>query len=732
MNTAIAPETSQPQNATELVFSGQYLSIGIDAETGTLNSIRRLADGALIYEGKETHGTRVCWDGEPARILSRGGPGIWKQLVENPPAGSRFIGANAVMTAHQQTDIGSADEIAITQEDGDLRITTTYQLLKRSPILSFDVTIENLGTQDRNVHFIDVTWGEWSFTDDRCIWKTDKGNFQTQSLACGGSAVFWRESEGDWWTWDITPLPAQTMDCKLLMGGLLKSRGPAMRGGGFHVGLSEHQGYMSAEVAQAWCTSRHMKPLPRVDWTDGANLLETFIGYRMIVGKEIVPNPWKHSPYPTTQDLKKDLPRIKEMGYDVVYLMPRQPYPGYTTHSLDNAAEQYGDGPGTEETFKALVREAHQLGMRVIVDVVLHGGMDHTSLAHNFKVTEAVGPGGIGSNNDTVHREYLLANAPKVHPFWEKHPEWFSLITEDECHMGYTRFFDLRHPGFQKYFVQSLTSMIEDYDIDGFRFDAPWWTPTAYRWTEEAGYRASWCVGASMELISALYQKTRTVKPDALFFMESSDPFTCQTAQMQYPYDVQRVVFVQLHKNEINAREAREGLTYLRKIRLPEMRTAYWFVDSHDSVWGYLPKEKWLRNFIGLPKTRACAALMALLGDAIMSYSGSEEAMEDLFKELLHLRKDNPVLRKGTCNEIAVDCSDDEIFPVWRTLGRDWVLPVISFSEEAKQVTLTLPVTPESVGIRDHFKQDREVSIDGNRITLELEPYEFCLLMPKS
>jgi hypothetical protein len=732
MKTSTAPESSNRKTYPELRFTSQHLSIGIDPKTGNLTSITRLSDGELIYTGKPEDGTRVCCGGAPARILSRGGADMWTLLVDNPPSGSVFIGRDAIMTGQQQTDTGNADEIAISQRDGDLRITTTYRLLKRAPILSFDLEIQNLGERDLNVHFLDKPWDKWSFTDERCIWKTDKGNFQTQPLNCGGSAVFWRESEGDWWTWNITPEPRKSMDCKLLMGGRLKARGPAMRGGGFHLGLSEHEGYRSANIAQEWCTSQHMKPLPGVKWTAGANLLETFIGFRMIVGNERMPTPWKHSPYPTTQDLRNDLPRIKEIGYDVLYLMPRQPYPGYTTHSLDNAAEQYGDGPKTEEAFKSLIREAHALGMRVIVDVVLHGGMDYTSLQNSFEVTKLNGPGGVGTNNDIVHREYLLANAPKKHPFWEKHPEWFSLITKDECHMGYTRFFDLRHPGFQKYFAQSLTSMIENFDIDGFRFDAPWWTPAAYRWTEDAGYRASWSVGASMELISALYKKSHTVKPDALFFMESSDPFTCQTAHMQYPYDVQRVIFTQMHKNVINAREAREGLTYLRKIRLPEMRTAYWFVDSHDSVWGYLPKEKWLRNFIGLPKTRAYAALMALLGDAIMSYSGSEEGMEELFKQLLHLRREHPVLREGACNEIAVDCSHDDIFPIWRTLKRDWLLPVISFSEETRHIELKLPIDIKISTSKDLLNPNRAFPIEGNVIHLELQPHEFCILSPSA
>ncbi|WPJ96128.1 alpha-amylase family glycosyl hydrolase [Coraliomargarita algicola] len=733
LNKDFSSEVRPNQLVERFEFEGQYIAIEFASHSGNLIGIKRLNDDAYIYRDREGFGCRVCWGGDPVRPLTRGGSGAWVLLVENPPVDSIMLGVDMVYEGFKRTDTGNADEITIFQRDGDLRLATTYRLLKRLPVISFDFEVSNVGDGDVNIHFLDFPWGRWSFTNERCHWQTDKGNFQTQSLACGGSAVFWRDSDGDWWVWDILPEPQKSMNCKLLMGGRLRAKGDSMRGGGFHVGLSEKQGHGSADIARKWSMLRQLKPLPGAHWARSANIYETFIGYRNIVGIEMEPKPVRAEPYPTTEVLIEDLPRISELGYDVLYMMPRQPYPGYTTLSLTDAAAQYGDGPGTERAFQRLVDAAHAMGMRVIVDVVLHGGMDQASLRNQMMVSEQEGPGVLGTNYDLAHREYLLKTVPEEHPYWQSNPEWFSLINENECQMGYTRCFDMRHPGFQDYFAKSLASMLESYDLDGFRFDAPWWTPFAYRWTEEAGYRASWSVGASVELINNLYLETRKVKPDALFFMESSDPFTCQTAQMQYPYDVHRIVFVKMHRNEMNAREMREGLAYLRQIRLPGMRTAYWMVDSHDSVWANKSYEKWLVPYLGLPKTKACAVLMATLGDAIMSYTGSSDGMEDLFRQLLTLRQSVPVLAEGECDEIAVTCSHDDVFPVWRTYGSDWALPVISFSTKPVRVELELPIEgTDHIQLKDLLSPERVHPIEGRKIVLNLEPFDYCLIVPES
>ena len=71
-----------------------------------------------------------------------------------------------------------------------------------------------------------------------------------------------------------------------------------------------------------------------------------------------------------------DLGRIVALGFDVIQLMPRQPYPSYNVHDYNDVDTTYGG----EEALAVLVQRAHELGLRVVLDVVLHGVLDRRSI----------------------------------------------------------------------------------------------------------------------------------------------------------------------------------------------------------------------------------------------------------------------------------------------------------------------------------------------------------------
>lgn len=93
----------------------------------------------------------------------------------------------------------------------------------------------------------------------------------------------------------------------------------------------------------------------------------------------------------------KHLPRLKNMGVDVIWLMPitpisltkRQGSLGsyYACSSYTKISEEFG----TPHDFKNLVNQAHQLGLKVIIDwVANHTGCDHdwTPTNRNFYILD--------------------------------------------------------------------------------------------------------------------------------------------------------------------------------------------------------------------------------------------------------------------------------------------------------------------------------------------------------
>src|SRR5690554_4104457 len=98
------------------------------------------------------------------------------------------------------------------------------------------------------------------------------------------------------------------------------------------------------------------------EWTKSANIYEVNIR--------------QYSKEGTFNAFRKDLPRLQEMGVDILWLMPIHPIGEKnrkgTLGSYYSVADYKGINPnfGTEEDFQALVDEAHERGMKVIIDWV--------------------------------------------------------------------------------------------------------------------------------------------------------------------------------------------------------------------------------------------------------------------------------------------------------------------------------------------------------------------------
>lgn len=177
------------------------------------------------------------------------------------------------------------------------------------------------------------------------------------------------------------------------------------------------------------------------EWTKNATIYEV--------------NLRQFTPEGTFKAFETHLPRLKEMGIDILWLMPIHPIGEKNRKgalgSYYSVKDYYGVNPefGTLEEFKALVDKIHSMGMYVIIDwVANHSAWD------NALVTQ--------------------------------HPEWYAKTPEGNFRPTPWRDyddiieFDYAQPGLRQYMTEALTYWVKEFNIDGYRCDVASFIPTDF------------------------------------------------------------------------------------------------------------------------------------------------------------------------------------------------------------------------------------------------------------
>lgn len=169
---------------------------------------------------------------------------------------------------------------------------------------------------------------------------------------------------------------------------------------------------------------------PAPDWLDSAVIYEA--------------NLRQGTPTRDLKGLQRQLPRLRDLGVDVIWLMPIHPISKEqrkgTLGSYYAVQDYKGVNPefGTIEDAKEFVRTAHSLGMKVILDEVCN----HTG-ADNAWIKE--------------HPGYYARN--------EKGEMYGPYDWTDVCKLDYT------NPETRAAMIDALKFWVKDVDIDGYRCD---------------------------------------------------------------------------------------------------------------------------------------------------------------------------------------------------------------------------------------------------------------------
>ncbi len=143
----------------------------------------------------------------------------------------------------------------------------------------------------------------------------------------------------------------------------------------------------------------------------------------------------------TFEEFRRDvLPKVADLGYDTIQIMALQEHPyygsfGYQVSNFFALSSRFG----TPEEFKALVDEAHGLGIAVVMDIVHSHSVDN----------EAEGLGKFDGREDL----YFYGGAQGRHPAWG------------------SRCFDYGKDETVHFLLSNCKWWMEEYHLDGFRFD---------------------------------------------------------------------------------------------------------------------------------------------------------------------------------------------------------------------------------------------------------------------
>ena len=232
------------------------------------------------------------------------------------------------------------------------------------------------------------------------------------------------------------------------------------------------------------------------------------------------------------------LPEIKELGVKTLYVLPifeHEPLLVYRVYDFYKIAPEVG----TADDLKTLVRRAHELGIRVLLDLVISHSpagrelvkwpdsltqpllKSRGPLKKMFLETERVNKQRLDElkrTNSAAYEKAIQENAlPSRSPLYNRHPDWFlhgadgnPVLTYPNPGWGYA--IDYSNPDVHQYFADIAAYYVREFNIDGWRIDAP-----------QNNFDPKLFPNAvnSLELLRRVRRAVKSVKPDAMLFAEN-------------------------------------------------------------------------------------------------------------------------------------------------------------------------------------------------------------------
>lgn len=421
------------------------------------------------------------------------------------------------------------------------------------------------------------------------------------------------------------------------------------------------------------------KETMHADWTKNANIYEVNIRQFTEEG--------------TFAAFKEHLPRLKEMGVDILWIMPIHPVGEKNRKgSLGSyyAVKDYkAVNPefGTMEDFRAIVDEAHSMGMYVILDwVANHSAWD------NVWVED--------------HPEwYELDSAAKlVSPF-----DWTDVIS-----------FEYSNPEMRQAMTDALKFWVEELNIDGYRCDVAGMVPTDF-WDN-----------ARVELDS--------IKPVFMLAEDEDNPDLLRQAfDMNYGWKLHHLMN-DIAQGKKVANDIWDYFVWNDSV-YPTSAYRMYFTSNHDeNSWNGTVEER-----MG-DAGEVLAVLSYTVPGMGLIYSGQEAGNDkrlrffekdtinwekhpyaELYTTLNNLKKENKALWNGEFGGKMTrigDGSNQFVYAFYREKDGDRLVALLNLSDKPQKLTIN------EVELHGKYKDvftGKKVKLDGN-ISIDLEPWKYLVL----
>ncbi|MCF7885912.1 MAG: T9SS type A sorting domain-containing protein, partial [Candidatus Marinimicrobia bacterium] len=159
-------------------------------------------------------------------------------------------------------------------------------------------------------------------------------------------------------------------------------------------------------------------------------------------------------------DILNKLEELREFGVNTIWLQPvyrtKWGEHGYDVTNYFKIRRDYGN----ERELKVLIEAVHSMGMRVLFDIILN----HTSIYHPY-AQHTIQNGTNSLYYDYYQREHI--NAP-YSQYYSYYKEFINYFWDDLPNLNY------ENPAVRNWMRTVCKYWVEEFDIDGYRFDAIW------------------------------------------------------------------------------------------------------------------------------------------------------------------------------------------------------------------------------------------------------------------
>ena len=380
----------------------------------------------------------------------------------------------------------------------------------------------------------------------------------------------------------------------------------------------------------------------------------------------------QYTPQGTLAALQPELPRLKALGVDILWLMPVQPIgvqnrkgPLGSYYSVRNYVDLNPEF-GTKADFRTFVDAAHREGMRVILDwVPNHTAFDHPWIAQHPDWYAHRPDGSISYAHDNEDRE----------------TDW-----TDVAELNY------RNADMRRAMISDMRWWLDSMRIDGFRCDVAGGVPLDF-WAQARGALTA-------------------VRPDLFMLAEAEGPQYYQSFDMTYGWE-----FHHLLNDVAQGKKGAAALDdYFRRSVRDYPRSAYrmYFTSNHDeNSWSGTEFERMGANHL-LAYVIAATAVQGMP----LLYTGQEASfnrrleffekdtvdwtgpsLATFYRAIFDLKHANAALWNGDSGgaqqRLATD-GGERVYAYTRTKGSNTVLVAVNFGDAPARATYSGLAQPGS------------------------------------